>query len=772
MEIGPNANQSGKVSKQRYFRFVLAFLTVIVGVFVLYAIGSWTVAVYKGRQIQNIAQFRGAIDEVRDFFTKLIRRDGFLKPVGQVQLGARPQDEMAAGIELPNAATKETAYLQGQPGEVQNGAQPGLNSESNSSESGVAKTDTRAIRDQGKNPVKETKVKKTASDEAALQLAGKATPASPSTVKAGDFKECHFATTQTLTRRNLIINEVAWMGSASSANDEWIELKMSGEGDLDLTNWQLVDKDKQIKINLSSLTKTKVVSGQFLLLERTDDNSAPNVKADLIYSGALSNTDEGLRLFDSQCNLIDEALASPNWQAGESTGARKTMERDKTGFAWHDSTIAGGTPRKENSEPVIASTAPVILSPTSQPRTSVASQEQKPSKILISEVQITGWVGKTDKDFIELYNPSDAVFNLKGYRLVKRTKTGASDTSIKSWIADAFVPAQGYYLWANSAYFDIAASPDVTTTAAIANDNGIAVRFGSEDTGQIIDSVAWGEAENVFVEGTSFSANPIASQSIQRKFEGDGYKDTGNNFSDFEIQNCPNPKTRLAPCANASSSSEAPSASFVSNNQASSSTTSSISSSTPTIAPGNQLLSANSSGVNHILISEIMPGAGTGRSDEEFVELYNPTDSQVDLSGSSLKRKSSVAATSTQTLVKEDNFQSKIIKPRSFLLVASPEYKSEPGPDIIYSSSYRLAYDDDAVLLYRNGNEIVDELDYSSIEGGKSSERRAWQNGSCISSSGDGELLGNGCDTDNIADFEIRSTPNPQNAESVAEPIL
>src|SRR3989338_11602899 len=85
--------------------------------------------------------------------------------------------------------------------------------------------------------------------------------------------------------------------------------------------------------------------------------------------------------------------------------------------------------------------------------------------VLISEVQITGGSGKTANDFIELYNPTGASFNLKGYRLVKRTKTGAADTSIKSWTTDTFIAGNGYYLWANSGYADIAVTPNETTTA-------------------------------------------------------------------------------------------------------------------------------------------------------------------------------------------------------------------------------------------------------------------------------------------------------------------
>ena len=32
----------------------------------------------------------------------------------------------------------------------------------------------------------------------------------------------------------------------------------------------------------------------------------------------------------------------------------------------------------------------------------------------------------------------------------------------------------------------------------LSNDNGVAIRLGPNDTGTIVDSVAWGKAQNIF----------------------------------------------------------------------------------------------------------------------------------------------------------------------------------------------------------------------------------------------------------------------------------
>ncbi len=156
--------------------------------------------------------------------------------------------------------------------------------------------------------------------------------------------------------------------------------------------------------------------------------------------------------------------------------------------------------------------------------------------ILISSVQTTGGAKLTMNDFIKIYNPLSTPFNLKGYRLVKRTKTGTTDTSIKSWIADAFIPAGGYYVWANSSFGSLPEISNVTTTGSVADDNGVAIRLGAENSGTIMDSVAWGAAANIFVEGVAYPLNPGANQILSRKISNGVMQDTNNNSADFEIK--------------------------------------------------------------------------------------------------------------------------------------------------------------------------------------------------------------------------------------------
>jgi PKD repeat protein len=156
---------------------------------------------------------------------------------------------------------------------------------------------------------------------------------------------CEIISGTSAVRNKIIINEVAWMGTISSASDEWIELKNLSGGQINLAGWQLLDKEKQIK---TVFEEGIIPAGGFYLLERADDDSVPNMAADFIYTGGLSNTEEALYLFDENCQLQDEVVANPDWPAGDSS-SKRTMER-KSSLGWQTSSEAGGTPKRENSE--------------------------------------------------------------------------------------------------------------------------------------------------------------------------------------------------------------------------------------------------------------------------------------------------------------------------------------------------------------------------------------------------------------------------------------
>ena len=119
--------------------------------------------------------------------------------------------------------------------------------------------------------------------------------------------------------QSAVINEVAWMGTTGSYNNEWIELHNPASADLSLGGWVLEAQDGSPSIALSGT----VPAQDYFLLERTSDSTISNVAADQIYTGSLGNSNEVLYLKDASGAVIDEVNS---WYAGDNT-TKATMAR-------------------------------------------------------------------------------------------------------------------------------------------------------------------------------------------------------------------------------------------------------------------------------------------------------------------------------------------------------------------------------------------------------------------------------------------------------------
>lgn len=194
---------------------------------------------------------------------------------------------------------------------------------------------------------------------------------------------------------------------------------------------------------------------------------------------------------------------------------------------------------------------------------------------------------------------------------------------------------------------------------------------------------------------------------------------------------------------------------------------------TPILSLGFLIGPAEAEQVNHIVISEIQISGVT--ADDEFIELYNPTGQEASLENWDIKRKTNTGSESNIL----NNIQG-VIKPYGYFLIiprancgeskAEICYKGNIIADDEYTTNSFMA-NDNAILLYSDAGEIIDEVVWVEIPKSQSLERKAWRSGSCVSAQGVNELFGNGCDTGNSNDFEIRTTPNPQNNLSSIESI-
>ena len=182
------------------------------------------------------------------------------------------------------------------------------------------------------------------------------------------------------TTTDVIINEVAWMGTLTSANDEWIELSNQTDAAKNIDGWLLKATDGSPKIKLTGTISAK----GFWLLERTDDNTLAEISADQIYTGALNNTGEALELYDNAGKLIDSIAGDNTWPAGDNS-TKQTMER-KDVWSWQTSQNAGGTPKTKNSAPTVEIAR---QAPTKQSET-VSNQKESVKDSLSKGLAATG----------------------------------------------------------------------------------------------------------------------------------------------------------------------------------------------------------------------------------------------------------------------------------------------------------------------------------------------------------------------------------------------
>jgi uncharacterized repeat protein (TIGR01451 family) len=124
---------------------------------------------------------------------------------------------------------------------------------------------------------------------------------------------------------DVVINEVAWMGTAASYTDEWIELYNTTGAPITLTGWSLVAEDGTPTIALEG----DIPAQGFFVLERNDDTTISDLVADQVYAGSLENDPdaEKLSLRDPSNLQIDAVnLDGGGWPAGNND-TKSSMER-------------------------------------------------------------------------------------------------------------------------------------------------------------------------------------------------------------------------------------------------------------------------------------------------------------------------------------------------------------------------------------------------------------------------------------------------------------
>ncbi len=409
----------------------------------------------------------------------------------------------------------------------------------------------------------------------------------------------------------VIFNEIAWMGTKESPNNEWIELKNISAKSQNLKNWQIQNKSGKIKIILKEHI---LAQGSFFILERTDDNTLPNIKADQIFDGAILNSNEALFLFDQNCNLQDMVFANPNWPAGDNL-SKRTMERKKFDFNWQTSENLGGTPKSENSFGYF---------PQKETKNNQSSQNQKTNEttqnsnvntgskigsgiapmlnqnkkicniddtanpqylpVIFNEINWMGTNSNSYDEWIELKNLSTNTINLKNWQILGR-KMGETNLKIQIIIDKEFniLPNQFFFLEKNSSNPGFSNFSDLFYSGSLLiDDNPNFELYLFDENCNLIDKIS------------ATSSWPAGQKNPERK--------SMERDKDLNWQTC-----------NSSSSTNGLFCTPKDEN--------SIKNQNLTL---NQIKEGNDILAKNIIISEV------NIKNNEFIELYNPTENEVD----------------------------------------------------------------------------------------------------------------------------------------------
>ncbi len=234
----------------------------------------------------------------------------------------------------------------------------------------------------------------------------------------------HTTTPSPLT---VVINEVAWGGTAASSADEWLELSNTTDQTISLDGW-VITSTNGLHIPLDGTT---IAPNGYYLIERTDDNAISDIAADLVASFGSGLVNSGDTLFLSTGGVVIDTANEDGgpWSGGTGTPDYTSMERldsllpdTDTNWDSNDTIIRNG--QNANGGPINGT--PKQANSTTFPP---PPPPPPPALILISEFLYDGLTPSTEGDeFVELCNPNAEPVDLTGYKVGDEESFGKGES--------------------------------------------------------------------------------------------------------------------------------------------------------------------------------------------------------------------------------------------------------------------------------------------------------------------------------------------------------
>jgi hypothetical protein len=152
---------------------------------------------------------------------------------------------------------------------------------------------------------------------------------------------------------------------------------------------------------------------------------------------------------------------------------------------------------------------------------------------------MTGTSGVASDEFVELVNAGTGAADVGDWKIVYRSASGTTDTTLATIPTGTTIAAGGFYLAGGSAYGGVALPDQSFFTGLAATGGGLGVRDAS---GTLVDSVGYGTATNAFVETNAAPVPPIVASPGQSDARLPDGHDTDDNASDFSVVGFPTPR--------------------------------------------------------------------------------------------------------------------------------------------------------------------------------------------------------------------------------------
>lgn len=541
------------------------------------------------------------------------------------------------------------------------------------------------------------------------------------------------------------------------ADLDFIEILNTTGGTIDLANWTISDGANAAEADSTVTTFGTLTGNQRMVSWYAEINTAPPLAPGVRSVGApigamsaaagrniLQRSDD-LFLFDDQGLIVAYMAWGDSTNPNSDIGTRPPMNQwqlwDPTheaalGFAARDSisltpdginaTLSGCW---ERTTSLTASTSGNCANPgasvdadqdpdrnNSVGTTNDGFHDVPGDHLLITEFAVDGMIGNAGNNFVEIYNPTNATYDLRDFTL--ETRLGGSTAAIPYPLANVLLPpvylrpGESYLIGQPGGAFDpVTGGADARLWVDLTSPE-LVLTIAELTTLIVVDEVAiegtaagYGEGQKI----SPFLINDAGPQSFQRR---DGLNnshcvDTDDNASDWVL------RQEIAPVKLVDS----PRPCVVP---------------TYTVDPTRQLV-----------ISEIQTDLGAGKDD--FIELFNSSPVAVDLTGWVVEEDGGKVA---------DLPSGFILQPGDHFLLGGDDYTG-PTADLRYTKNIS---DNQNVALINPAGVTVEFIGLTNGNGGAPSDLLATNHPESSQ-----QRAGNGCayTGDNLKDFEWTSVPNP-----------